>query len=98
MSDNHFAVLEAEETTEPYRVEIPGKGKFVVPHVNSLDVFELNNALEAAGSDLDLIVEVLTLAMPEGEMKRLREAKLNRPTLIALYTAWQKHCGMGEGE
>ena len=95
---DHFAVLSAEFTEEPYRVEIPTKGKFTIPHVNSVSVFELNEAIGAGDGDLDVIERVFRLVMPEKEFDRLRKAKINRATFIALYDAWLKHCGTPAGE
>lgn len=94
---DQFAVLKAEADGEPYRVEIPTKGKFVFPHVNSVDVFELNDAIESATTDIDVVFNTLRTLDPK-EFDRLRAAKINRPTLIALYIAWQEHCGLREGE
>ena len=92
-----FAVLKADFEDEPYRVEIPGKGKWEIPHVNTIDVFEMNDATRQAEGDLDATLAMLRLALPDKDFERLRKAKLNRPTLLALFDAWAKHCGMGDG-
>lgn len=93
-----FAALKAEVEGEPYRVEIGDRGKYVIPHINTLNVFDFNDAVDNAVGDLGAVIAVLQLAMSPEDFKRLREADLNRPTLIALYTAWQEHCGLAEGE
>lgn len=93
---DHFEVLQAEVDDEPYRVEIPGKGKFVVPHVNSVDIIGLSEVVDEADSFLGMVIDVLEHVMPADEFKRLRDAKLSRTVLFSLYAAWSKHCGLGE--
>lgn len=95
---DHFAELRADVEAEPYRVDITTVGKFEIPHINTVNVFDLNDAIDAAQTDLDVIINVLRVVMPGEDFTRLREAGLNRPTLLALYQAWQVHCGMSEGE
>lgn len=97
MSDN-FVVLKADNDSEPYRVEIPGVGKFVIPHVNTVSVFELNDAIDAAQSQLDVLMNVFRLVMADEDYEQLKKAGINRPTFVALYNAWEAHCGMGTGE
>lgn len=95
---DHFAVLKAEVDGEPYRVEIPSKGKFEIPHVNAVDVFKMNDVVSSAETDLDVILATFELVMGAREFARLRKAGINRATLISLFVAWQQHCGLREGE
>lgn len=95
---DQFAVLKAEFEDEPYRVEIPTKGKFVIPHINSVSVFDMNDVLNSADNDLDSVLKTFEMLLGPKEYDRLKAAKLNRPTLLALYVAWQEHCGLREGE
>lgn len=95
---DQFAVLKADIEDEPYRVDIKTIGKFTIPHVNAVNIFDLNDAMDAAVTELDVIINVLRVMMGDEDFKRLRESGVNRPTLFALYAAWEAHCGMREGE
>ena len=90
-------VLKREADSEPFTATI-GDVTLTMPHINDLDQFEMGDMYARDhASDLSFLLDFFTVVMGDG-VKELRDMKLKRPELLALYTAYLAHAGTSEGE
>jgi hypothetical protein len=94
MSD--FFTLKREAAGEPFVVKIDGE-TLTIPHVKSLNQFDLAELMESATSDLQFTSQVFKIALGD-DFAKLRALGLNEPELSALFEAYNKHCGVNAGE
>lgn len=96
MSTDPF-VLKREADAEPF-VTVIGDVTLTMPHVASLDQFGLAEFYAVDHeSDLSFLVGFFTFVMGE-DVKALRDLKLKRSELLAIYKAYLAHAGTSEGE
>lgn len=96
-SDTPF-VLKREAVAEPFVAQV-GDVTLTATHVGHIDQFALAELL--ANEDLTL-VEMMTggfrLAMDDENYEALRGLRLSNKELRALWSAYQNHAGVSEGE
>jgi hypothetical protein len=97
MSKTDPFVLAREANKTPFKTTI-GDVTLSMPHIDDVDQFELGELYDAdKKSDLAWLVGFFSLVMGE-DVKALRDLKLKRTELLALYKAYLAHNGTDEGE
>lgn len=98
MSDkNSLFVLRREAGGEPFEFKVGAK-TLKVPHINSVDQFELAELFASDHtSDLAFVTDLFKLCLGDS-FESLRALHLTRPELMALHQAYTAHCGTDTGE
>lgn len=98
MSDSLFT-LKREAVKESFEFAVDGRdGKIQIPHLAEVDQFELARLISDARTNLDFVTDFMRLFMEPGEFAALQDARLSRPMLDALWSAYEAHCGVAPGE
>ncbi|KND30081.1 hypothetical protein [Streptomyces stelliscabiei] len=93
--DFNLDAVKAEVESTPFIVHWNGR-RFEFAHMQDLDSWELLAA--ADGGEANAVMGSLRLALGGEQWKAFREKPLPQYKLMPLFKAWQKHCGMEEGE
>ena len=97
MSSTPF-VLKREAVAEPFVAQV-GDVTLTATHIGHVDQFELAEMF--ADDDItlaEMMVRVFRLAMDDENYEALRGLKLSAKELRSLFTAYQNHAGLSEGE
>lgn len=97
MSEDSLFVLKREAAKQPFSFDVDGT-TVSVPHMSDVDQFELADLIESKAGDLSFIVAFFRSVMEPEQFEALQTAKPSRPMINMLWDAYQKHCGLKEGE
>jgi hypothetical protein len=92
--DFNLDAVKAEVESTPFVVHWNGR-PFTFQHMQELDSWELLAAADSG--DVGAVTGSLRLALGE-QWDDFRKKPLPQYKLMPLFKAWQKHCGMEEGE
>lgn len=97
MSEDALFVLQREAAKQPFSFKLEDR-KVSIPHIADVDQFKLAEIFNETGGDLSFITTYFRAVMDAEEFEALQSAKPSRPMLDKLWAAYQKHCGLKEGE
>lgn len=93
--DFNLDAYKAETGLEPFRFHWNGK-RWTMEHAENLDAWGL---IGAAGEEqVEVIVQVLELALGEQQYADFKNSKLPQYKLKGLFDAYMKHCNVDPGE
>ncbi|MFJ7963128.1 hypothetical protein [Streptomyces sp. NPDC096324] len=93
--DFNLDAVQAEVDLTPWRVHWDGR-RWEFAHLQDLDVWGLMEAAE--GGEVKAMTGVFRAALGDKDWDAFRKVRLPQYKLEALFKAYQKHCGVGQGE
>ncbi|WP_432091832.1 hypothetical protein [Streptomyces sp. NRRL F-5630] len=92
--DFNLDAVKAESDLTPFRVHFDGR-RWEFAHLEGLDIWDVVEA--ADGGDLQAVLGALRLALGD-QYTEFRKIRLPQYKVMALFRAYQRHCGMEPGE
>jgi hypothetical protein len=92
--DFNLDVVKAETELTPFRFHFDGR-RWEMAHLQGLDIWDLVEAAE--GGDLKAMLGCTKAALGD-DFDDFRKIRLPQYKLMALFKAYQKHCGLEPGE
>ncbi|KOV07522.1 hypothetical protein [Streptomyces sp. XY533] len=92
--DFNLDAVESEVELRPFRIHFNGR-RWTFEHLEGLDIWDLVEAAE--GGQVKAMIGIFEISLGE-QWPEFRQIKLPQYKMKALFTAYQKHCGLKPGE